>query len=156
GRRLWPVVPDRRVVRHSRSPGEPLVWIGRAWLVAWPRFDRARCFDIPSRPSRTGLARVFAMAQLLAVARGRAVAFGLPAGGHLGHRLAVLRPGPHLGRLAERGLGGPDHLLHRHDLCLAETYPALAQCLGSAELPAARPDDRRIAPSVYARSLRTA
>ncbi len=50
---------------------------------------RPRLLDAASRPSGAGVARLLAMALVLAVARGRAGGVHLPAGRHLCHRLAV-------------------------------------------------------------------
>src|SRR5579883_1959025 len=55
-----------------------------------------------------------------------------------------------------RGPGGGNHLLHRHDLPLAEAGPPMAQCLGGSGLFWARADERAAGSRPAAADLATA
>ena len=79
------------VRRRAGSP--PDRWFGAAafGLVARRDHLRAALLDASSRPSRAGLARVLAVAVVLAVARGRRQPDHLPAGRHLRPRLVCRR-----------------------------------------------------------------
>ena len=128
------LLPRRSAVRVGR-PRDRLRVCGR----------RARLFGVSSRAARAGLARLFAMALVLAVARGRAFGRDRVPGRDLRDRLGVLRRRLRACRSLRdprRSARGRDDLLHRHDLRLAEADPSMAQPLGRAELFCPRPDGR--------------
>ena len=110
------------------------------------RQRRSPVLDVSSRPSRASVARVFAMAFVVAVARGRGFGGDLCSERRVRHRLG--RVGTH-----DRALGGERSLelplrcshgnLHRLHLPLAETHSGVVQRLGRAELFVALGDDGR-------------
>ena len=109
------------------------------------RCRRACLFGVSPRPAGAGLARLFAMAVVVAVARGRLFGPDFPAGGDIRHRLGILRRQAGADRSMRHPRGsarGGDDLLHRHDLRIAKADPSMAQPLGRAELLCAWADER--------------
>src|SRR5262245_61191711 len=146
GRGLWPAAAAGRRRRARLAAAGSLVRRRRARPVAGGHHGRPPVLHVSPRPSRAGLAGCFAVALLLAVARGAGQPDHLCSGPRLRARLGAARPQQRrLGAVRAdcRRLGRHHRLLHRHDLCVAEADPALAQWLCRALLSAARRDDGR-------------
>src|SRR5215472_10687764 len=85
------------------------------------------------------------MALVLAVARRGVVRADVSADRRLWRRLGSLWHNRGPGRSLRDFRGRPrdgDDLLHRHDLCVAEADPSVAQFMGCAQLFCARTDER--------------
>ena len=114
-------------------------------LALDPDLDRAALVGGASRPAGTRLARILAMAQLLAVARGRGGGRDLRSRRAVRHRLGAARQGRRLGcgnRLALGALRSGDRVHDRNDLRIAETHRAMVEPLHAAGLSDLRRDDR--------------
>jgi len=141
GRGVCAAVPARPCRAARPLAAKRLVRVCRAGDRLHPRRRGSRLLRVPSRPARTSLARLLAMALLLAVARRRHVGLDLRAGGRLRHRMGLLRRDLGRGRVVRFSRGDlrrRDDRLHRHDLCVAQADPPMAQSLGRAELFRAR------------------
>ena len=107
---------------------------------------RAAVIDGASGPAGAGVARVLAVAHVVAVARGRDGGGDLRAGGAAGDRLGVARDRRRLLRAdgaADGRLRARHALHHRHDLRLAAHHPAVAPAAHGADLHRAGPRQRR-------------
>src|SRR5262249_14682870 len=109
------------------------------------RRRRSGVVGLSSRSAGACVARLLAMAIILVVTRRRSGGTDLAASGNLRLWLGLLRHNSRSDwpmRYTGGRACGSDDLLHRHDLCVAETNPSMAQPLGRAELFGTGADER--------------
>ena len=157
-RRLRPADLARALASRSASCRDDPVFGSVGLGLALALITAGCCLDAASRPAGARLARLLAMAHVLAVARGRRGARHL-CSGRRARRSAGCSARSRAGQIAVRrvacGAVRAGHaLVHRNDLRLAADHPRLAPAAGRAGLHRAGAGDRRRAARAAARALR--